>query len=171
MSVRCEKCGEELLGAVNRCWRCGQHIATPPSSTGGPPLKDVQGSSPERPNGVVEQERAAGRMPGYPRHVSAFGGAVAALALSLFAFGVGGISTVPVIGVFLALLGLLLGLWGLLGPRRKWAAVGLALCLLALGLSGVRSAVQLYRVLHGGERADGIEQTLSPDERQQLDFE
>jgi hypothetical protein len=23
MSVKCAQCGEELLGAVNRCWRCG----------------------------------------------------------------------------------------------------------------------------------------------------
>src|SRR5262249_43278334 len=26
-AVKCSKCGEELLGAVNRCWRCGQTFA------------------------------------------------------------------------------------------------------------------------------------------------
>ena len=27
MAVRCSKCGEELLGPVNRCWKCGQQFA------------------------------------------------------------------------------------------------------------------------------------------------
>ena len=26
MAVYCKSCGEELLGAVNRCWRCGQEV-------------------------------------------------------------------------------------------------------------------------------------------------
>ena len=29
MAIKCAKCGEELLGAVNRCWRCGQKFADP----------------------------------------------------------------------------------------------------------------------------------------------
>jgi hypothetical protein len=43
MSVKCEKCGEELLGAVNRCWKCGQPIARmqiqeqPSAPTASPP--------------------------------------------------------------------------------------------------------------------------------------
>jgi hypothetical protein len=28
MKARCENCGEELLGAVNRCWRCGASVAS-----------------------------------------------------------------------------------------------------------------------------------------------
>jgi hypothetical protein len=28
MKARCENCGEELLGAVNRCWRCGAGVAS-----------------------------------------------------------------------------------------------------------------------------------------------
>lgn len=27
MSVVCDKCGEELMGAVNRCWKCGTTFA------------------------------------------------------------------------------------------------------------------------------------------------
>lgn len=29
MAVTCANCGEELLGAVNRCWRCGQKFEEP----------------------------------------------------------------------------------------------------------------------------------------------
>jgi hypothetical protein len=29
MSYRCPKCGEELIGAVNRCWKCGRAFAAP----------------------------------------------------------------------------------------------------------------------------------------------
>ena len=43
--MKCEKCGEELLGAVNRCWRCGakveldaQEAIHPPASLAAGPL-------------------------------------------------------------------------------------------------------------------------------------
>lgn len=39
MSVRCAKCGEELLGAVNRCWKCGQVFARHPEIDGLPPVR------------------------------------------------------------------------------------------------------------------------------------
>jgi hypothetical protein len=39
MSVRCAKCGEELLGAVNRCWKCGQIFARRPEIDGLPPVR------------------------------------------------------------------------------------------------------------------------------------
>jgi hypothetical protein len=39
MAVRCSKCGEELLGPVNRCWKCGQTFATLPDSGGLPPVR------------------------------------------------------------------------------------------------------------------------------------
>lgn len=39
MSVRCSKCGEELLGAVNRCWRCGQEFRAPTPSIDVPPIR------------------------------------------------------------------------------------------------------------------------------------
>src|SRR5437764_4561953 len=38
MTVRCSKCGEELLGAVNRCWKCGQTFALRPEIDGRPPV-------------------------------------------------------------------------------------------------------------------------------------
>lgn len=39
MAVRCSKCGEELLGPVNRCWKCGQTFATLPDAGGLPPVR------------------------------------------------------------------------------------------------------------------------------------
>ena len=39
MAVRCAKCGEELLGAVNRCWKCGTMFAARPELDGRPPVR------------------------------------------------------------------------------------------------------------------------------------
>jgi hypothetical protein len=39
MSVHCSQCGEELMGAVNRCWKCGQQFAARPTIDGLPPVR------------------------------------------------------------------------------------------------------------------------------------
>ena len=39
MPVICANCGEELLGAVNRCWRCGQHALSTPDAASVPPVR------------------------------------------------------------------------------------------------------------------------------------
>ena len=39
MSIRCSKCGEELLGAVNRCWRCGTTFRAAAAAGGLPPVR------------------------------------------------------------------------------------------------------------------------------------
>jgi len=39
MTVRCSRCGEELLGAVNRCWKCGQQFQARPTVDGLPPVR------------------------------------------------------------------------------------------------------------------------------------
>lgn len=41
MAVRCSKCGEEVLGAANRCWKCGQHFTAQPDAAGLPPVRNV----------------------------------------------------------------------------------------------------------------------------------
>ncbi|MCA9199099.1 MAG: hypothetical protein KDA87_16245 [Planctomycetales bacterium] len=38
MAVTCSRCGEELFGAVNRCWRCGHHFETSQANSAVPPL-------------------------------------------------------------------------------------------------------------------------------------
>ncbi|MFM7842739.1 MAG: hypothetical protein ACKPEY_00715 [Planctomycetota bacterium] len=37
--VRCSKCEEELLGAVNRCWRCGSVFSSQLPADGQPPVR------------------------------------------------------------------------------------------------------------------------------------
>jgi hypothetical protein len=39
MTVRCANCGEELLGAVNRCWKCGRQFVARPTTEGLPPVQ------------------------------------------------------------------------------------------------------------------------------------
>jgi hypothetical protein len=39
MAVHCTKCGEELLGAVNRCWRCGRTFAPSKGAHDVPPVR------------------------------------------------------------------------------------------------------------------------------------
>ena len=39
MAVKCASCGEELMGAVNCCWRCGHEFISQPGSTDLPPVR------------------------------------------------------------------------------------------------------------------------------------
>lgn len=39
MSVHCAYCGEELMGAVNRCWRCGRRFEHAPTPESEPPVR------------------------------------------------------------------------------------------------------------------------------------
>lgn len=41
MTVNCAKCGEELLGSVNRCWKCGTEFASLPDPSALPPVRRV----------------------------------------------------------------------------------------------------------------------------------
>ena len=39
MPVHCAECGEELLGSVNRCWRCGHEFESRTGSIDDPPVR------------------------------------------------------------------------------------------------------------------------------------
>ncbi len=39
MAVTCSNCGEELLGSVNRCWRCGREMVSVAGAGGTPPVR------------------------------------------------------------------------------------------------------------------------------------
>lgn len=39
MTVTCSQCGEELMGAVNRCWRCGTTFNRPGAKSDLPPVR------------------------------------------------------------------------------------------------------------------------------------
>jgi hypothetical protein len=65
MPVLCSRCGEELLGAVNRCWRCGQPIVSRLGGDGEPPIRraPIEGPLHAAPSGeaaIPEINAAAG---------------------------------------------------------------------------------------------------------------
>jgi len=172
MTVRCSKCGEELLGAVNRCWKCGQMFALRPEIDGRPPVRSVAAASqepiqapavPASPMGTAGELSAALPVPSVrvtpvpaprvalPRRNStaemieahrlrmmAMGGTVASVVMGLFAAL---LATVWPPVAIVAVIGLLMGIWGLYSPRRNWALLGMLLCCLAIGIGtygGVR---------------------------------
>src|SRR5436190_3553469 len=181
MAVHCSKCGEELLGAVNRCWKCGQMFAQHPEIDGRPPVRAEAAFGNNQPLEaiVVEQAAAAdiaenGSHAGtaaspsapisavpvamarfvQPRRAStaelidarragmmAMGGTVASLVLGVFAAG---LSAIWPPAAMIAVLGLVMGIWGLSSPRRNWALVGMLLCCLAIGLGTFGLARGIY---------------------------
>lgn len=62
MAVRCSKCGEELLGAVNRCWKCGQMFALHPEMDGTPPVRTERPPS-NQPLPAAVAGESAGQTP------------------------------------------------------------------------------------------------------------
>jgi len=142
--LKCEKCGEELLGAVNRCWRCGTRLepgedVVMAALVQAPARKEAVPPSPATP---ISQPR-----PSHLRRLTAAqGGAVAALVLGLMSVVASfytELAGVP------AALGLGLGAWGLFSPRRGPAILGLLLCLLALAVASFTGAVALYKHAYG----------------------
>src|SRR5262245_32925531 len=160
MAVRCSKCGEELLGAVNRCWKCGQPFALHPEIDGRPPVRaEAQAAGGQPLNAiVVEQSPATAVLGGQtaqpipvaaPRFITprpastaelvdarraammAMGGTVASVVLGLFGAG---LSFFWWPAAMIAIIGLAMGIWGLGSPRRNWALIGMLLCCLAIGL-------------------------------------
>jgi hypothetical protein len=175
MAVRCSKCGEELLGAVNRCWKCGQTFAQRPEIDGRPPVRtDAPAGQQPLEAIVIEQASAASAEmvgpalpPSSPRPVAvprfnqprrattaelidarrtgqmAMGGTVASLVLGVFS-ALLALAWPP--AAVIAVLGLVMGIWGLYSPRRNLALVGMLLCCLAIGLGtyGVVRSVYIY---------------------------
>jgi hypothetical protein len=102
------------------------------------------------------------RIARYPRHPSAAGGAIAAVTLGTLGLVVAIFSKLPIMGLPLAVLGLLLGAWGTLSQRRGLAIVGLVLCLLAVVVSGTREAIQAYRTIYEDRPIDSTMEKVNP---------
>jgi hypothetical protein len=175
MSARCAKCGEELLGAVNRCWKCGQTFALRPEMDGRPPVRSpLPPTDPSQPLDAVVLDDAAATaasppatVPSTAAHPSAvaaygtkqraistadridaqrksqmaMGGTVGSFVLALFALAV---ALFRFEAALIALLGLVMGIWGLYSPRRNVALVAMLLCCLAIGLGSYTGVRQLY---------------------------
>ena len=169
MTVKCAKCGEELLGAVNRCWRCGTKVesggqAGPQAALRAEPAGGNRGALQDDADDVVvatlvqrptlsDSNGAPARMPGprsrplnLRRLSAAQGGAIAALMLGLMSVIA---SFYTVLAAIPAALGLALGVWGLFSPRRGPAILGLLLCCLALAVASFNGAVAMYRQAYG----------------------
>jgi hypothetical protein len=82
----------------------------------------------------------------YPRVSAAGGGAIAALVLGLMSFVIGFFSVGAAVT---ALVGLMMGIWGLYSPRRGVALTGILLCCVAMAIAGFNGIVSLYEFQHG----------------------
>lgn len=204
MAVRCAKCGEELLGAVNRCWKCGQQFELRPEIDGRPPVRlemPPAGDGPPGWDGLPSPSASTAAAPppdapieavvldeppphstpppsvpspapaatvaatvAAPPNVTprpivrrpvntaelvearrksamAMGGTVAAMVLGIFAIL---LAPFRFEAAFIALLGVVMGIWGLYSPRRNWALAAMLLCCLAVGLGAYTGTRQLY---------------------------
>jgi len=199
MAVRCAKCGEELLGAVNRCWKCGTTFAARPEIDGRPPVMlemppaealasaapldavilddppaepaaidalpadgdpPPAAASPPAPTPyypppqppmatVLVKPRLAQRATSTPadrvealrRSNMAMGGTVGAFVLGVFALV---ISLFRFEAALIAVLGLIMGIWGLQSQRRNWALTAMLLCCLSIGIGAYTGVRQLY---------------------------
>jgi hypothetical protein len=71
MAVRCAKCGEELLGAVNRCWKCGQVFVRHPEMDGLPPVRMERSPEASEPLEAIVLDDATAGSPAAPAAVAA----------------------------------------------------------------------------------------------------
>lgn len=198
MSVRCAKCGEELLGAVNRCWKCGQVFQRHPESDGLPPRRvEWQASSVAALDAVVLEDSSlepevparssavsppAAQMPAAPAHpvspyamprpkppaapmgahlveshrqsLIAMGGTVTSLILGVFGLT---LAVFRFEGAVIALIGLLMGVWGLYSRRRNWALLAMLLCAAAITLGTYRGVRDLYIYIKENQPVEATE--------------
>lgn len=151
------------MGAVNRCWKCGQDFQVRPTVDGLPPVRaEVVAAAAATAGGpalearVLEDARAGARdvqqtapavaplpphplaTPAPPRpSVSRAPTNIAAEggAYAALLLGLFGLvlSWSLFYGALVAFVGLLAGIWGIYSPRRNVALVGMLLCAIAMG--------------------------------------
>ena len=173
MSIRCAQCGEELLGAVNRCWRCGQAIEVP-ADGGVPPI--VRAPVPVRgppsaapleaqlvdgpPSAAASSVRGGspfartqvGTWQHWRRTVAKEWTAATLSAWAAVIIAVYGWVLLPfssVIAFTLAIVSLALGIFGLWGRHRPAAVVALLLCCPLLALAAYRTFVDIFTWSYG----------------------
>jgi hypothetical protein len=171
LAVHCGNCGEELLGAVNRCWKCGTASpadvsapttnATPTAETANAddPIwaeiieenADFQSTEHGMEAPIANEQTEAAGQPSYylpnsgpPRNrlaQSAIGGAIGSVVLGLI--GLVG-SFFSVASLVVSTVGFGLGLWGLISDKKALATVGLIICLVAILVGGYQGVRLLY---------------------------
>lgn len=90
---------------------------------------------------------AAPPKPAYPTNVGAAGGAIASVVLGVMALVATRLITPG--ALLISILGVGMGVWGLYSDRRGLAILGLALCCIAMAISGFLIVVQLYTLVYG----------------------
>ena len=120
-------------------------IGEAPPSREGDPANGVGASDPsivvatmvssEGPSEIIEATEVFAtprEMPVSFQNLAAVGGAVGALLLGIWSiFG----ATISPYASINAMVGILMGFWGVTSPRKKMAIIGIVLCLIGLGLS------------------------------------
>jgi len=86
------------------------------------------------------------RQASYPRHLASIGGSIAALVLGILSM----IACFYTAGaVVTAVIGLLMGIWGLYSTRRGPAIIGILLCCVAMAIGGFNGVVWVYESQYG----------------------
>jgi hypothetical protein len=204
MSVRCAKCGEELLGAVNRCWKCGSTFARRPEADGLPPVRvewqtqpgnaldaviledlppatetaepaaDLPARAVPQPPQVAQlaspyvmprpktasEPSGAQRVEAHRQSLIAMGGTVTSLVLGVFGLA---LAFFRFEAAIIALIGLLMGVWGLYSQKRNWALLAMLLCAVAITLGTYRGVRDLYIYIKEQQPIDAIEPDVVED--------
>jgi len=170
MTTTCSKCGEELLGAVNRCWRCRQEFPVHSGPSDLPPVRRPPTDGPrdvssQQADEIVVAELATSSQrietpptdgpvqsaPTVPAAPSSPDRPVNAASIASLIIGL--VSVVLSFHTSWALpgcvIGLGLGIWGLCAPRRGPAVAGVMFCCIGLAISGFFAALDLYTWYRG----------------------
>ena len=155
MGSLCRNCGEELIGAVNRCWQCGTSVAiprvqeVPPVRRSPVDLGKVEATA--APATAVPTVTARpGRISGRTRQICAYAsvwiGAVACL------IGLGSVwAIVP------ATAAMALGVLGMRAQRRDLATTGLIISVLALFLGFAQIGIGIWTKHQSQQLIDGFQ--------------
>ena len=132
MKKTCEQCGEELFGAVNRCWQCGAAVVVAHSSDV-PPIRrrpvDLSNASAAKP-ASVEQALPFPIVIGFSdqgRRRCAIASVILGSVGCLLGIATGW-------AIVLGALGIAFGVLGMPAKHRDLATMGLVLCVLTLFL-------------------------------------
>jgi hypothetical protein len=153
MSVSCGHCGEPLMGAVNRCWRCGHEFAQtaedgrlPPVRRPGVGLVDPA----DQPSVITRETNSAADTDVMRPVIFRLGGwevsgpEVCAY-LSVVLGGIGSVAGwFTWLMVVPAVLGVGLGVLGLKSARREIATTGIILSCIGVLASAVNVAQTIY---------------------------
>ena len=180
MNIHCGECGEELFGAVNRCWKCGRTFALPPEAeTLQPPVRRpaITLSDARQELVVAQPPRSPFAADGEPHEsvqrmvegsddwqarfsslaphdtVWTVGAAYGSVPLGAVGLVAGWFYWTT---LFVAVAGLGLGVYGLRSSKRDAAVTGIVLNILVLLLSALHAAYLIWSIYNARSLIDGL---------------